>query len=169
MSNPTKETLSDIELEKDIQKKAPRVIKNMNKDHSDSIRAYAMAFGENKRCAKETKAAKIVAIDRHGLLLDVTLTDGTILSDIRVFYQGKVMSSKDLRREALNMHIAAYAKLGFWFRIRNGYYQQLAKVFGIKVYRKIMNHPIQISVAITASVVLFSMGYIACRLPNPTL
>ena len=130
----------------------------MNQDHADTCKAYVMAFGEHERCTNETKEATLVALDQHGLLLDVTLTDGTILSKVRVPYQGKVSSASDLRREAVNMHTLANSKLGFWYRIRNGYYQQLAKVTWFKACREVKEKPIRISAIITTSITLFAVG-----------
>merc|ERR1712194_181039 len=115
-------------LEKDLQKNAARVMNHMNKDHSDSVRAYAMAFGKDPRCFKETEHATIVALDCEGFLLDVTLTDGTTISKVRVPYQGKVTAAKDLHKEAVSMHRLSYGKLGVWFKIRSGYYQQVTKM-----------------------------------------
>ena len=143
------------EIEKDIQKRAPIVIKNMNQDHPDSLRAYVMAFGENTRCAKETMEAKLIAMDRYGLFLDVTLNDGTILSKIRVYYQGKVSSAKDLRTEAINMHRLAYFKLGIWYKIKNGYYQQLAKVSVLKACKEAKRKKFKI-LAIVIVIALFA-------------
>ena len=88
-------------LEEELQQRAPRVLKHMNDDHEDSIKAYALAFGEYPSSSSKTEKidvnyAKITGLDRHGFFLRVTLKDGTILDNVRVPYQGSVTCAKDL-------------------------------------------------------------------------
>ena len=153
MTINAEETLTEEEklLEEDLQKRATRVLNHMNGDHSDSVKAYSMAFGEHPRCATETDHAKLTGLDRHGFFLQVTLKDGTTLDDIRVPYQGEVTSSKDLHKEAVGMHRKAYDQLGYWFKIRNGYYVQVAKMIGFQTYKKAKKHPVEVSAVAVAA------------------
>ena len=140
------------ELEKELQQRAPRVLKHMNEDHDDSIKAYSLAFGEHPRCSKETSSAILTGLDRYGFLLQVTLNDGSVLEQVRVKYQGSVTCAKDLHKEAIYMHRLAYDKLGYKYKLVNGYYTQVVKMIGAKSTKTIKSNPIPFAVAAVAIV-----------------
>jgi Protein of unknown function (DUF2470) len=122
----------------------------MNEDHADSIKAYALAFGEfNNNNNNNTddvdveddntaiESAKLTGLDRYGFWLEVTLKDGSKIENVRVPYQGSIKSSKDLHMEAVSMHRLAYDKLGIKYKIQNGYYKQVAKMAALQLYKKV--------------------------------
>lgn len=138
----TTENAEEIaKLEADLQKRAHRILKHMNDGHTDSIKAYSLAFGEDPRCAAETDSAILTGLDRVGFWLEVVLKDGTSLQQVRVPYQGTVASAKDLHMEAVNMHRQAYDKLGYRYKISTGYYTQVGKMVGFQVYKKVKANP----------------------------
>jgi len=141
MTTATTTKQDQEELEAELQKRAPRVIKHMNDDHMDSVKAYSMAFGEHPRCVKETKSAILTGLDREGFVLQVTLDDETVLENVRVRYQGQVKTAKDLHMEAIGMHRKAYDKLGVWYKLSNGYYTQAAQMVGFQLYKNAKKQP----------------------------
>jgi len=124
------------DLEKELQKRAPRVMSHMNGDHQDSIKAYALAFGDRPECV-DTESAILTGLDSKGFKLEVTLKNGTKLEDVRVPYQGEVTSGKDLHMMAIKLHRLAYDKIGFVYKIKNGYYKQVAQMVGFQAYKKV--------------------------------
>merc|ERR1719491_1504123 len=122
-------------LEQELQKRAPRVMSHMNRDHQDSIKAYALAFGNHPECVN-THSALLTGLDRHGFVVQVTLLNGRTLDNVRVPYSGTVTSGKDLHTMAIQMHRLAYDKIGFVYKIKNGYYKQVAAMVGFQVVKK---------------------------------
>jgi len=141
-----------MQLEKELQKHAPRVINHMNRDHRDSIKAYALAFGDHPKCT-DTASALLTGLDREGFTLDVTLADGTTLRGVRVAYRGEVTKGKDLHTVAVSMHRAAYDKIGVVYKVRHGYYQQVAKMIGFLAYKKVNARPGKAMLAVSCAAV----------------
>lgn len=143
-----------VNLEVELQKRAPRVISHMNEDHADSLQAYVLAFGEVDKHLEDgaIASAQLTGLDRYGFWLDVTLTDGSVISKVRVPFQGKVTSAKDLHGEAIRMHRLAYDKLGVLYKLRHGYYPQVMKMIGFQTYKKVRKQDPLVVLASTAAV-----------------
>jgi len=164
-SNEIEETkkneINTMDLEKELQKRAPRVISHMNGDHQDSIKAYALAFGNNPECVN-TESAILTGLDRDGFILEVTLKNGTQLKNVRVPYQGDVTCGKDLHTIAIKLHRMAYDKIGVIYKIKNGYYKQGAKMIGFQAYKKARERPGTIGMLTVLTIAVFG-GAIASR------
>ena len=96
-------------LDEELQKAAGRVVSHMNNDHASSILAYAHAFGGDG-CASAV-SAKMIGLDREGFLVEVTLANGE-RKDVLIKYDREMKSAGQLHRIAVDMHFAAYGKLG---------------------------------------------------------
>mmetsp|Transcript_30572 Transcript_30572/g.36347 ORF Transcript_30572/g.36347 Transcript_30572/m.36347 type:complete len:173 (-) Transcript_30572:344-862(-) len=167
ISNNAEDTTKEDEsnnaaLEKELQKRAPRVMSHMNGDHQDSIKAYALAFGDHPDCVN-TESAILTGLDRNGFLLEVTLSNGTKLDNVRVPYVGDVTSGKDLHMMAIKLHRLAYDKIGFVYKIKNGYYKQVAQMIGFQAYKKMKGRP-GTTGALTVAIIAILGGTFASRL-----
>lgn len=126
--------VDDLELDMALQDEAPAIIKDMNENHQDVLVALSMAFGDHPRCFKETDSAVLTGIDRDGFLLDVTLKTqngnkemAAILKDVRVKYQGPVKTVEDMHKEQKSLPQLAFDKLGYKYKVVNGYYTKTIK------------------------------------------
>jgi len=126
------------QLQRDVQKRAPRVMKHMNDDHPGSIRAYACAFGifQDPEHQHEVKRAKITDVEVDCFILEVVLNDGQVLQGIQVPYTKRITDAKQLHGIAIDMHLKSFDKLGVGYKIRNGYYTQAVSMISDKLYRK---------------------------------
>ncbi|KAG7354846.1 DUF2470 domain containing protein [Nitzschia inconspicua] len=145
-----------VQLEADIQKSAPRVMKHMNADHAASLKAYALAFGEHPDASK-TQSATLTGLDVEGFWLDLTLEDGTTVSNVLVPYDRRIQSAKELHAIAVDMHTAAFAKLGVVYKIQSGFYTQAFKMMGVQTYKSAKKRPFQTMTVVTLT--LFAMAY----------
>ena len=98
------------ELDAELQKAAGRVVSHMNDDHATSVLAYAHAFGGDI-CASAVSAT-MTGLTRDGFLLDVQLATGEVLRDVLIKYTKQIESAGQLHKVAVDMHFAAYSKLG---------------------------------------------------------
>ena len=115
------EIIDMAQLEIDIQKSAPRVIRHMNEDHAASLKAYALAFGRHPDAAK-TQSATLTGLDTEGFILELTLTDGSKVEDVMVPYDRRIQSAKELHQIAVDMHLQAFDELGVVYKITSGYW-----------------------------------------------
>lgn len=148
-------TSTNQQLEEELQKRAPRVIKHMNDDHVDSIIAYVLAFGNCPRCDESTiETACLTGLDRTGFFVQVTLKNnrGTV-DNIHIPYQSPVTSPRDLHMEAVRMHRQAYDQLGVAYKLRHGYYQQVTKMIAFHGYKQVKANPTTTLTAVAAVVV----------------
>lgn len=133
----------------------------MNKDHKDSIKAYALAFGDHPECAN-TESAILTGLDGEGFLLEVTLKNGARLENVKVPYQGDVTCGKDLHTAAIGLHRMAYDKLGYVFKVKSGYYGQVVKMIGFQAYKKARGRPGTIGVVSVATIAAI-VGVVSSR------
>jgi hypothetical protein len=146
-----------IQLEADIQKGAPRVMRHMNADHSDSLKAYALAFGQDPN-ADQTQSAILTGLDVEGFWLELTLRDGRKVKDVLVPYDRRIQSAKELHQIAVDMHMAAFTKLGVLYKVQSGYYTTAFKMMGFQAYKLVKKRPYE--TAAFASITIFmAMAY----------
>ena len=128
-------------LDADIQKSAPRVMKHMNEDHADSLKAYVLAFGTPTEICQRCESAILTGLDIDGFILDIIVRNDRNDNDdekqqqvtVRVPYDRPIQSAKDLHQVAVRMHILAYKKLGVWYKIRTGYYNRAFRMMGAEL------------------------------------
>jgi hypothetical protein len=147
-----------IQLELDIQKSAPRVIRHMNGDHADSLKAYALAFGQHPN-VDQTQSAILTGLDVEGFWLELTLLDGTKVNDVLVPYDRRIQSAKELHQIAVDMHVAAYTKLGVLYKVQSGYYVTAFKIMGFQAYKSAKKRPYQTTALATITVLAIAYGY----------
>ena len=101
-----------------------------DKDHHESLLAYVHWY------AKKTEATKaeLVACDADGMTL--LLVNESERVHIPWPKECEVSSSKDLRKATVFMHIEAFNNLGIAYRLRTGYYTQIARMGAFLVYKK---------------------------------
>jgi hypothetical protein len=140
------------QLEMDIEKSAPRVIKHMNNDHPESVKAYALAFGDHPRCS-QTQSALLTGLDVDGFVLQITLRNGTTIQNVHVPYDRRIQDAKELHQIAVDMHVKAYEKLGVWYKITSGYYKKAIQMMSFQAYKKAKQRPVEsIVIATTVTV-----------------
>lgn len=132
-------------LDADIQQSAPRVMKHMNGDHPDSLKAYVLAFGTPAGDCRRCESAVLTGLDVDGFLMEIVVKGrdlatcspgsmgGVIVVKVRVPYDRPLQSAKDLHQVAIRMHMSAYRKLGVWYKIRTGYYSRAFRMIGAEV------------------------------------
>lgn len=101
--------MGDGDLDAELQKHAGRVISHMNDDHTDSILAYALAFASG---CSDAESARMSGLNTQGWVLEVTLAGGEVKKGVVVPYTRKVESAGQLHKVAVEMHFAAFHKLG---------------------------------------------------------
>jgi Protein of unknown function (DUF2470) len=153
-----KSVVDMVQLEADIQKSAPRVMSHMNADHATSLKAYALAFGQHPDAAK-TQSAILTGLDVEGFWLELTLVDGTKISDVLVPYDRRIQSAKELHQIAVDMHVAAFAKLGVLYKIQSGYYSNAFKMIGAQAYKSAQKRPYRTTVVVTVTLLAVAYGY----------
>jgi hypothetical protein len=187
-STSTSAVVSPSSLEDDIQKSASRVMNHMNMDHADSLKAYVLAFGTPVEDCIHCESAILTGLDRYGFILEIIVkgnndTNGTTdptkgennnddkmlrrrttTKTVRVPYDRPLESAKELHQVAVRMHLAAYNKLGVWYKIRTGYYSRAFKMIGSEM-NKILGKAktkdtIRTIITKTAIVAVGSMGVI---------
>jgi hypothetical protein len=125
------------ELEAEIAKSADRVMKHMNEDHGDSIKAYARAYGGEP----EATAAVISGLNAEGFVLTVTLPGGVTKPGVLVPYTTPLSSAKDLHKVAVAMHFSAHNELGYVYKLSSGYYLTAAKMVWSQGSKAVMKRP----------------------------
>jgi len=176
------------ELEAEISNRGKRVMSHMNADHEDSLVAYVLAFatgveGTDPELDKEDAllrnvqkgmltitSAQLTAVDADGFLLEIkaaeTDTPGEkcevlTLSNVRVPYDKPIESAKDLHHTAIAMHQKAYHKLGIWYKTKNGYYKQVAKMVAFLSYKAVRKSPPSVVAGVaTLAVATAAAGYL---------
>ena len=153
---------TNVKLEEQIAKSANRIIRHMNGDHGDSLIAYTLVFatgveGSGTEKDKEdavlkniqkgkltVTSARMTGVDMDGCLLEVTAvelgapeSEAVVLSNVRVPYDKPLESPKDVKENLVAMHRRAYNELGYWYKVKSGYYQTAAKVVAFMCYQKI--------------------------------
>ena len=85
--------------------------------------------------AKKTEATKaeLLACDAEGMTLLVNESERVHIPWPK---ECEVSSSKDLRKATVFMHIEAHNNLGIAYRLRTGYYTQIARMGAFLVYKK---------------------------------
>jgi hypothetical protein len=141
------------QLEADLQKSAPRVIRHMNEDHPDTVRAYSIAFGDHPLCV-QTKSAILTGLDVDGFVLEVTLPDGTTVPNVHVPYDRRIRNAKELHSIAVDMHTKAYDKLGTWYKVTSGYYTTALRRIGVQTIKSARTRPLESAVVVVAAVAL---------------
>lgn len=148
-----------VQLEADIQKSAPRVMRHMNEDHGASLTAYALAFGQHPDAGK-TQSAILTSLDTEGFWLELTMQDGTTkISNVLVPFDRRIQSAKELHAIAVDMHVAAFSKLGVVYKITSGYYSNAFKMMGTQAFKAAKKRPYQSTVLATLTVLAVAYGY----------
>ena len=175
-------------LEADVAKSAKRVMNHMNRDHEDSLVAYVLAFAKGVEGTDPEKdkedallrniqkgrltiaSAQLTQVDVDGFLLQVRVaeagsSDALVLSNVRVPYQEPIQSARDLHHAAVAMHSMAYDKLGVWYKTKNGFYAQKAKLTAYQSYKALQkSEKLQtIYTMVGASIVVGVAGAAASR------
>jgi Protein of unknown function (DUF2470) len=130
-----------VMLEEDLRRIEPRILRHMNEDHPDSLRAYVLAFGTPTVESRGCQSAVLTGLDSRGFVLEIvtttTATSSTTMppsvtttATVRVPYDRPPRTAGDLHGTAVRMHTMAYSKLGFWYKIRTGYYNKAVRLMG---------------------------------------
>jgi hypothetical protein len=152
------EVVDMAQLEVDIQKSAPRVIRHMNEDHSVSLKAYALAFGQHADAGR-TKSAVLTDLGTEGFILELTLNDGSKVEDVLVPYDRRIQSAKELHQIAVDMHMKAFAELGVAYKIISGYYTTAFKMIGLQAYKKVKKIPYETAAVMALTLLAAGYGY----------
>lgn len=163
-ASDTIEVVDMAQLEADIQKSAPRVMRHMNDDHGDSLKAYALAFGQHPD-ASRTKSAILTGLETEGFILELTLEDGSKVSDVLVPYDRRIQSAKELHKIAVDIHVKAFAELGVAYKITSGYYTTAFKMMGFQAYKSAKKRPYETMTIVALTVLAAGYGY--CRYSRP--
>ncbi|GMI45481.1 hypothetical protein TrCOL_g10084 [Triparma columacea] len=124
---------------------ASRAVKHMNEDHASSILAFAH-FYAGKPHAKE---AKLISATSAGFTV---LIDGSTSVLIPYPPSCSVSTSKDLRKAAVHMHKEAFHGMGWGYKLRRGYYKDVAKIlWGVARKRKGMKGMLGVLLGIGAA------------------
>lgn len=110
------------ELTDALAKAAPRVCSHMNRDHPDSVLAYAHHYAELRTAASAT----MVGLTPEGFELRVQLADGSE-RDVLVRYHLPLESAAQLHKLAVSMHFEAFHQLGVAYKLRHRYYLRAAR------------------------------------------
>jgi len=164
-------------LEADVAKSAKRIMNHMNSDHEDSNIAYVLAFAtgiEGEEAVNTSlsdildgkltiTSAQLTDVDADGFLLEVKAQESpeseqVVLSNVRVPYHEPIESAKDIHLTAVAMHRKAYDKLGVWYKVKKGYYKQVAKFVAFKSYKAIQKSSPGISVVAAGATALVAVG-----------
>jgi len=89
--------------------KKKKIISHMNKDHSESLKAYLHFFNNMTM----TTAAIMTDVDSRGMTVDVTLQDRTERKGIRIEFIRPLDDPADLRKMTVEMHKLAFKELGW--------------------------------------------------------
>jgi hypothetical protein len=133
-----------------LEKSAQRIITHMNADHGDSIKAYLHHYA----CLDTAVKGELTAISVVGMTITATLECGKTVADVFVPYaSGALESAGAIRSVVVAMHKEAYGKLGYLYRLQNGYYTTAAGhiIGALKKSRKAQ-------VGVTAMVVVAAYG-----------
>lgn len=102
------ERMEDASEDQDVAKldaalasASPRVISHMNKDHSETLVAWAVWYGKIEY--SHISRASLVGISREGWTLEVSTCGGTS-SNLTIPFQPCVQDAKQLRKVAVQMH-----------------------------------------------------------------
>ena len=103
-------------LAEGLARSSERVCKHMNEDHGESVLAYAHCYAN----LPGATAARMTAVLPRGFEIEVE--DGGTTRTVVVPYPAPLESAGQVRKRAVEMHHEAFARLGFAYRVRSGYY-----------------------------------------------
>lgn len=143
-------------------------IENNSNSHKEAAQLQQVLDGR-----RTIISAKLTDIDSNGFLLEISTVevgendhDHSSLckvSNVRVPYDRPIQKAKDLHQIAIGMHRSAHDKLGIWYKTKNGYYQQVAKMVTVLSYKSLKkNKKTVVMVGATA----VAVGYFYLGLGN---
>lgn len=86
-----------------------KIISHMNKDHSESLKAYLHFFNNMVHAASAT----MIDVDSEGMVVNVMLEDGSLTNDVRINFLRQLNDPKDIRKMTVEMHKMAFKHLGW--------------------------------------------------------
>merc|ERR1719476_1047133 len=99
------------EVDKKLEENKARVIAHMNRDHFESLVAYARYYAEKADCYK----AVMTDVSSTNLTIDVHTPRG-VTSGVLVAFPSPLESADALRPTVMAMHYEAYEGLGLRFK-----------------------------------------------------
>ena len=105
-----------------LARSSARVCTHMNEDHGESLLAYAHYYAN----LPGAKAARMTAVLPRGFEIEVE--DNGKTQTVVVPYLTPLKSAGEVRKQAVEMHHEAFARLGFAYRVCNGYYARALRM-----------------------------------------
>ena len=130
---------------------AARVTRHMNEDHGDSCLAWAHHYAQ----LPGATSARMTGLTASGFKLDVTLPDGLVQSAL-IPYRPALTEAKQVRKVAVAMHFEAFNALGFWYKLKNGFFSGAAKQAWTHLPPKL-----RMAVRASAAVLVAAIVYVA--------
>ena len=109
-------------LDAELAKSASRVISHMNKDHPNSVLAYAHHYLNLDTATR----ARMIGLTSEGFEVSATLDDGQVVQRL-VRYSSPLERAAGVHKLAVAMHFEAFNALGFRFKLRHGYFWGAAR------------------------------------------